>query len=129
MTEQPSESQAEAARLLIRMLEKDGEPVDAELRDVAAAALPSPDAPCRCGHGHALHVYGSGKCVGRACGCRFWRSTERPVSRPAFYLFGVPIPAETARAADDGTTVLEPCGRPVTRWRTQDAKPIREKDA
>ena len=34
---------------------------------------PTPAPKCRCSHTHPLHLYGSGRCVQAACGCRFWR--------------------------------------------------------
>lgn len=42
----------------------------------------------------------------------------------AFRLCGVTIPADAARAAEDGATVFEPDGSPVRRWRTETAKTL-----
>lgn len=39
-----------------------------------------------------------------------------------FQVFGVDVPASVARTADDGVTVFEPAGPPVTRWRTETAR-------
>lgn len=41
-----------------------------------------------------------------------------------FRFAGIPIPADVARAADDGTTVFEPGGPYVVRFRTESVKPI-----
>ncbi len=41
-----------------------------------------------------------------------------------FRFAGIPIPADAARAADDGTHVFEPGGRIVVRFRTHLIKPI-----
>lgn len=39
------------------------------------------------------------------------------------HVYGVPIPDDEARAADDGTTVFEANDQPVTRFRTEQATP------
>ena len=41
-----------------------------------------------------------------------------------FRFCGIPIPADVARAADDGTHVFEPGGVIVRRFRTESIKPI-----
>lgn len=42
-----------------------------------------------------------------------------------FRLFGVPIPADVARDADDGTFVMERGGGPVKRFRTEAVRVVR----
>lgn len=41
-----------------------------------------------------------------------------------FRFCGISIPGDLARAADDGTTVFEPDGRYVVRFRTASIKPV-----
>jgi hypothetical protein len=41
-----------------------------------------------------------------------------------FTLFGFPLPERAVRAVEDGVTVMQDDGEPVTRWRTSDIVPV-----